>query len=80
MALCDNLIIICKAGFNYESELGLEEELRGMVESLKMAKNMVCVSANFFFDSTDIIWSLQKGFGGGDRRLALIMEGVELLQ
>lgn len=80
VAIYGNIILRCKVGFNSDSDSSVEEEIRGLVESLKMAKKMGCIKANFFSDNTDTIWAMQRGFGGSNKCVSLISKGLSLLK
>lgn len=79
VVLFDNLIIRCKAGITTASRTVMEVEVRGFLESIKMAEVMGCPRANFFSDSTDTIWAFQTGICRNNNCLPLIREGISLL-
>lgn len=81
VTLSGNSILHGKTGFSDVSSSGFEEELKGMVTALRLAKDKHCLSANFFCDSTDINWRLQSGAGGGpDNLLNILMEATTILR
>lgn len=57
VAIVDNIIIRCKAGYSNITDSALEEELKGLIAALQIAKELGSVSAQIFLDSTDTIWS-----------------------
>lgn len=56
-----NLIIRCKTGFHTGIISALEMELKALIETIHSAKEMKCISAKIFSDSTYAIWALQSG-------------------
>lgn len=56
-------------------------EIRGLIEALRLAKIMDRIHAEFYSDSTEAIWALQSGYGGGisDTFMPLFNEGIGIL-
>lgn len=80
IVVVNNKILRCHDGFNINSNSAFEEELYGIIGAFCMAHEMGLTSANFFCDSTDIIWSLNSGSGGHDSLLDIMTEAISLLR
>lgn len=81
VAIFGYAVLRCKAGYIDGGLSGLEMEIRGLIEALRIAKSMECIHADFYSDSTEAIWAIQSGYGGRISKLfmSLFNEGIQIL-